>query len=105
MRSRSRRVTLAERDEIELHRYGPPALRLRAEQFAVILGGKHSISELVRYWLEQHHDLARYATYFPDDDDKRAEIERRLAEREESMTALVERLDKLEERRGATCRN
>jgi len=98
----SRRVTQEQLDEIALHQYGPPALRLRAEQKAVYIDGKHSISELVRYWTEQHYDLVLYATYFPDDDVKRAEIERRLAEREESMMALCERLDRLEERR-ATC--
>jgi hypothetical protein len=72
---------------------------------AIFIGGKHSISALVEYWMRQHYDLALFATYLRDDDEKRVEIHRRLAEREESMTALMERLDALEERRGATCRN
>lgn len=112
-RSQSRRLRQQDMDEIALHQYAPSTLRLNAERFSVILDlkdklpthHKGSISELVNHWMKQHYELALFATYLRDDDDKRAEIERRLAEREESMTALMERLDALEERRGAACRN
>ncbi len=89
--------------EVRWHAVVIPELRLRAEQFSLILGGKHSISATVNFWMMMHYNMALYAAG-TEDDAQRAEIHRRLAEREDSMMALLERMDELEERRDSARR-